>query len=188
MRSRTARLQQLNKAQVTEKTAAANTPVGSTLLRRRQGQQISFARSASFQSGKKNFDGLLKVLQKGLDLDEATANSSVSPASTMSTPSSSPAGRRSSTLVLKQFKAVDTAAKKKKYRRILEKVDLFKTLSAEDREKIIDHLKVKRYPPGAYICRQGDVGNTMYIVKGLVVCVSRKMTQPILRMKKRKQS
>ena len=174
MRSRTARLQQLNKAQVTEKTAAANTPVSSTLLRRRQGQQISLARSASFQSGKKNFDGLLKVLQKGLDLDEATANSSVSPASTMSTPSSSPAGRRSSTLVLKQFKAVDTAAKKKKYRRILEKVDLFKTLSAEDREKIIDHLKVKRYPPGAYICRQGDVGNTMYIVEGPgSVCVTK---------------
>ena len=88
--------------------------------------------------------------------------------STPSSPASplSPMRNRRGTIVLHRLRPVDTKEKKKRYKRLLKSKDLFNSLGDEDINKIIKNLKVRMFPDGGYICRQGDIGSTMYIVEG----------------------
>lgn len=50
------------------------------------------------------------------------------------------------------------------YADILKTVDVFKALPAEDLQKVCGLVKSKDYGPGSVICRQGDVGDALYII------------------------
>ena len=47
---------------------------------------------------------------------------------------------------------------------IVERVPLFKTLSAAMKKKILDTMEVQKFTPGTYICKQGTNGTSFYII------------------------
>jgi signal-transduction protein with cAMP-binding, CBS, and nucleotidyltransferase domain len=47
---------------------------------------------------------------------------------------------------------------------VIEKVPLFKSLSALHRAKLLDAMQSASFSAGAYICRQGSIGNAFYII------------------------
>lgn len=49
-------------------------------------------------------------------------------------------------------------------REVVNKVPLFQTLTAAYRQKILDMMVPMNFVPGTYVCRQGTVGNTFYII------------------------
>lgn len=49
-------------------------------------------------------------------------------------------------------------------REVVNKVPLFQTLTAAYRQKVLDMMVPMNFVPGTYICRQGTVGNTFYII------------------------
>ena len=49
-------------------------------------------------------------------------------------------------------------------REVVNKVPLFQTLTAAYRQKVLDMMVPMSFVPGTYICRQGTVGNTFYII------------------------
>lgn len=49
-------------------------------------------------------------------------------------------------------------------REVVNKVPLFQTLTASYRQKVLDMMVPMNFVPGTYICRQGTVGNTFYII------------------------
>lgn len=49
-------------------------------------------------------------------------------------------------------------------REVVDKVPLFQTLTAANRQKILDMMVPMNFVQGTYICRQGTVGNTFYII------------------------
>ena len=49
-------------------------------------------------------------------------------------------------------------------REVVNKVPLFQTLTAAYRQKVLDTMTPMGFMPGTYICRQGTLGNTFYII------------------------
>lgn len=49
-------------------------------------------------------------------------------------------------------------------RDVLDKVALFRTLSAVNKKKILDVMIPMTYLPSSYICRQGTTGNSFFIL------------------------
>lgn len=63
---------------------------------------------------------------------------------------------------------------------ILKSIPLFKSLDKADLELIASHLHKERYPKGAIVFREGDVGDTMYLVEsGRVAVVGQEATDTI---------
>ena len=122
------------------------------------------------------FDKVLSGLNTFLKIEETaelvnpnmTTNYLASPKS----PASPLLARKQSTVIMHQLKGIEKPKQKKKYKRILKGIKLFNNLSDEDITKIIDNLKVRLFMPGQYICRQGSVGDSMFIVENGTVFVS----------------
>ena len=54
---------------------------------------------------------------------------------------------------------------------VINNVPLFRNLSAENKERVLELMTPLHYPTGSYICRQGTLGNSFFIiVDGLVKC------------------
>jgi cAMP-dependent protein kinase regulator len=51
------------------------------------------------------------------------------------------------------------------YEGFLEEVPLLSTLTPYERSKIADALETKKYPPGTEIIREGDIGESFYILE-----------------------
>lgn len=47
---------------------------------------------------------------------------------------------------------------------VLENVSLFKNLNANNKKKLLDAMVPITFQPNSYICRQGTIGNTFYIL------------------------
>lgn len=50
-------------------------------------------------------------------------------------------------------------------RECLSKVDLFHALSADETERLARAVKLRRYAPGETLCRQGEAGDSFYIIR-----------------------
>lgn len=60
----------------------------------------------------------------------------------------------------------DAAAKKReRYENFLAKVDILENMEPYERLKIADAIKTKKYAVGDYIVKEGDVGETFYILE-----------------------
>lgn len=74
----------------------------------------------------------------------------------------------------------------------LKKVDVLKTLSQAQLERLANNLTEVTYQDGDYIINQGDVGNTFYVIQeGAVICtiweedpVTKKTSPEVLRLRK----
>lgn len=75
----------------------------------------------------------------------------------------------------------------------LKKVDVLKTLTQSQLERLADNLSEVTFQDGDYIINQGDVGNTFYVIQeGAVICTiweevsasKKKTSREVLRLKK----
>lgn len=48
--------------------------------------------------------------------------------------------------------------------RVLENMEIFKTLSSETRKILVNTMNLIKFPETTFICRQGTVGNTFYVL------------------------
>ena len=127
----------------------------------------------------KVLSGLNAILLSEEDAELVNPHTSTKYLESPKSPASPTVGRRrQSTVILHQLKGVESKAKKKKYRKLLQSITLFEKLSDDDTNKIIDNLKVRLFTPGQYICRQGSVGDSMFIVETGTVIVSLKALDP----------
>lgn len=63
---------------------------------------------------------------------------------------------------------------------VLRNIPLFKSLSDEDLKLVAGHLRKERHPKGTIIFREGDVGDTLYLVEsGQVAVVGRDVNEAI---------
>lgn len=61
---------------------------------------------------------------------------------------------------------MDSAFQRRRmYEGFLEEVELLKTLTPYERSKIADALETKKFPPGTTIIKEGDVGESFYILE-----------------------
>jgi cAMP-dependent protein kinase regulator len=61
---------------------------------------------------------------------------------------------------------MDSAFQRRRmYEGFLEEVPLLSTLNQYERSKIADALETKKYPPGTEIIREGDIGESFYILE-----------------------
>ncbi|KAI0473107.1 regulatory subunit of protein kinase A [Xylariaceae sp. FL0804] len=58
-----------------------------------------------------------------------------------------------------------TFARRRLYESFLEEVPLLSTLTPYERSKIADALETQKYPPGQVIIRQGDIGESFYLLE-----------------------
>jgi CRP-like cAMP-binding protein len=66
--------------------------------------------------------------------------------------------------VITKCNAAAEQASREVGREVVNKVPLFQTLNAANRQKILDMMSPMQFAVGVYICRQGTVGNTFYII------------------------
>jgi len=66
------------------------------------------------------------------------------------------------------------AAGQNAIRQLLSGVELFETLSPEEMERLASAVKVQPYASGEHLCRQGEPGDTFYIIREGQVAVSMK--------------
>lgn len=72
-----------------------------------------------------------------------------------------------------------TVEKRTKYKGFLESVPILKTLTENERLTIADSLKPVSFQAGSTICKQGDRGNSFYILEGgNVVCTQQSASSP----------
>lgn len=81
---------------------------------------------------------------------------------------------------------MDSAFQRRRmYEGFLEEVELLKTLTPYERSKIADALETKKYPPGTTIIKEGDVGESFYILEsGEAEVYKRGVDQPVKRYNK----
>ena len=48
-------------------------------------------------------------------------------------------------------------------------IPLFSEMSADELAAVLERLAIRRYPPGALVCEEGDIGSSMYIIAEGVV-------------------
>jgi cAMP-dependent protein kinase regulator len=78
---------------------------------------------------------------------------------------------------------MDSAYQRRRmYEGFLEEVPLLSSLTPYERSKIADALETKKYPPGTTIIREGDVGESFYILEtGEAEVYKRGLDQPVKR-------
>ena len=81
---------------------------------------------------------------------------------------------------------MDSAFQRRRmYEGFLEEVPLLSTLTPYERSKIADALETKKYPPGTEIIREGDIGESFYILEsGEAQVFLRGNDQPVKRYTK----
>jgi len=56
-------------------------------------------------------------------------------------------------------------------RQLLAGVDLFATLSAQELDRLVERVKVELFAAGETLCRQGEAGDSFYLIRGGRVAV-----------------
>ncbi|KAF2871521.1 camp-dependent protein kinase A regulatory subunit [Massariosphaeria phaeospora] len=75
--------------------------------------------------------------------------------------------------------------RRRMYEGFLEEVSLLSSLTPYERSKIADALETKKYPPGTTIIREGDAGESFYILEaGEAEVYKRGVDKPVNRYKK----
>ena len=76
---------------------------------------------------------------------------------------------------MKIFKGIIVSKEEEEIAKILENINIFRTLTPNERVKIVRYFEQKTYKPGELIVKEGEEGDRMFIIKEGAVKVTKKL-------------
>ena len=66
--------------------------------------------------------------------------------------------------ILQHAQSLNDALRMRIGQEVVEKIPLFKSLTTANKKELLQCMSPVSFPKGSYICRQGNIGNTFYII------------------------